>query len=72
MGKSWKEVGKTPVIDLADFREQLGLETNSTVATPTILVNDNFEDKDIMDFIIAKEVYVVVYEDETVMLYGPF
>lgn len=25
---SWKEVGKTPVIDLADFREQLGLETN--------------------------------------------
>ena len=55
-----------------NFNYQLGLETNSTVATPTILVNDNFEDKDIMDFIIAKEVYVVVYEDETVMLYGPF
>jgi plasmid replication initiation protein len=25
---SWKEVGKTPIIDLADFREQLGLEIN--------------------------------------------
>ena len=55
-----------------NFNYQLGLETNGTVKTPTILENPAFENKKIARIFIAKEVYVILYEDGDMAPYGPF
>lgn len=55
-----------------NFNYQLGLETNVAVPTPRLLENSNFQDKAIDRIYIAKEVYVILYEDGDIETYGPF
>ena len=55
-----------------NFNYQLGLETNVAVPTPRLLENSNFQDKAIERIYIAKEVYVILYEDGDIETYGPF
>jgi alpha-tubulin suppressor-like RCC1 family protein len=55
-----------------NFNYQLGLETNASVSVPTLLENSAFADKAIDRILIAKEVYVIVYEDGDIETYGPF
>lgn len=55
-----------------NFNYQLGLENNALVQIPTLLVNQAFKDQTIIDMVIAKEVYLVIYEDGSFESYGPF
>lgn len=49
-----------------NFYGQLGLGNKNIVNTPTILANENFTAK-VIDIIIAREVYTVIYEDGEMM-----
>jgi len=55
-----------------NFNYQLGLDTNATVYEPTLLTNDLLEPEAIVDVVIAKLVYLIIYEDGNIMSYGPF